>query len=169
MLYLGIYFIIEKLGVKVTSEALQNKFIQFVERQPTISKGGQQELEEAYELRVDANKDQIQITASTGHGIFNGIQSLLNLDDPISGSGRRTFPSLHVKDRPRFTYRGYMLDVSRNFHKKETVLKLLDLMAMYKLNKFHFHLTDDDGWRIEIPDIPELTQVSLTYLKLDGK
>jgi hexosaminidase len=168
MPYLGIYFITEKLGVRVTSETQQNKFIHFVEGQTTFSNGGQQELEEAYELRIDANKDQIKITASTGHGIFNGIQSLLNLDNPTSGSGNRTFPSLHVKDRPRFTYRGYMLDVSRNFYKKETIFKLLDMMAMYKLNKFHFHLTDDDGWRIEIPDIPELTQVSLTYLKLDG-
>ena len=53
-----------------------------------------------------------------------------------------------------------MLDVSRNFHSKETVIQLLDVMATYKLNKFHFHLTDDEGWRLEIPSLPELTEVS---------
>ena len=52
-----------------------------------------------------------------------------------------------------------MLDVSRNFYAKETVIQLLDVMATYKLNKFHFHLTDDEGWRLEIPSLPELTEV----------
>ena len=51
------------------------------------------------------------------------------------------------------------MDVSRNFHSKEQILKLLDVMAMYKMNKFHFHLTDDEGWRLEIPGLPELTEV----------
>ena len=64
-----------------------------------------------------------------------------------------------VEDYPRFAYRGFMLDVARNFHKKNKVLEVLDWMAMYKLNKFHFHLMDDEGWRLEIPDLPELTQV----------
>lgn len=62
-------------------------------------------------------------------------------------------------DAPRFSYRGLMLDVGRNFHPVEDVLRLLDVMSRYKLNTFHFHLTDDEGWRIEIPELPELTQV----------
>lgn len=69
---------------------------------------------------------------------------------------------MNITDAPRFEYRGMMLDVSRNFVQKATVLKLLDLMATYKVNKFHFHLTDDDAWRLEIPEFPELTQVHST-------
>ena len=62
-------------------------------------------------------------------------------------------------DAPRFGYRGLMLDVARNFQPKAAVLRVLDLMARYKLNAFHFHLTDDEGWRLEIPSLPELTSV----------
>ncbi len=59
----------------------------------------------------------------------------------------------------RFEYRGFMLDVSRNFHNKQSVIEILDVMSWYKLNVFHFHLTDDEGWRIQIPGLPELTEV----------
>ena len=61
----------------------------------------------------------------------------------------------------RFGYRGMHVDVARNFYPKETILKLLDIMSMYKLNQFHFHLTDDEGWRLEIPGLPELTEVGV--------
>ena len=64
-----------------------------------------------------------------------------------------------IKDAPRFQYRGFMLDVSRNFISKQTVMQLMDVLSVYKMNVFHFHLTDDEGWRIEIPDLPELTSV----------
>lgn len=63
-------------------------------------------------------------------------------------------------DSPRYPYRGMHIDVSRNFHSKAQILKLLDVMTMYKMNKFHFHLTDDEGWRVEIPGLEELTSVS---------
>ena len=69
-------------------------------------------------------------------------------------------PEASIVDAPRFEYRGLMLDVARNFHPVADVLRLLDLMADYKLNKFHFHLTDDEGWRIQIPGLEELTDVS---------
>ena len=59
------------------------------------------------------------------------------------------------------------MDVSRNFQPKQVILKLLDAMAMYKLNKFHFHLTDDEGWRLEIPGLPELTEVAIVYILND--
>ena len=62
-------------------------------------------------------------------------------------------------DAPRFGYRGFMLDVARNFQPKPLVLRTLDLLARYKLNVFHFHLTEDEGWRIEVPSLPELTAV----------
>ena len=70
-----------------------------------------------------------------------------------------SLPALRVVDAPRFGYRGFMLDVARNFQPKAAVLRVLDLMARYKLNVFHFHLTDDEGWRVEIPSLPELTAV----------
>src|SRR5205814_1499674 len=68
-------------------------------------------------------------------------------------------PAIRVVDAPRFGYRGFMLDVARNFHSKAAALRTLDLLARYKINVFHLHLTDDEGWRIEIPSLPELTAV----------
>ena len=68
-------------------------------------------------------------------------------------------PAIRVVDAPRFGYRGFMLDVARNFHPKPVVLRTLDLLARYKLNVFHLHLTDDEGWRIELPSLPALTAV----------
>ena len=133
--------------------------IKLVKGKPIFKNTKPAESDEAYELKIDTKSTQIQITATTGHGVFNGVQTLLSLADKTTGSGPIVLNSVTIKDRPRFKYRGVMLDVARNFHPKETVLKLLDLMAMYKLNKFHFHLSDDEGWRLEIPDIPELTQV----------
>jgi len=74
-------------------------------------------------------------------------------------------PMVNIQDVPKLAYRGMHLDISRNFFPKEVVFRLLDTMAMYKMNKFHFHLTDDEGWRIEIPGLPELTRVSTLNLK----
>ena len=66
---------------------------------------------------------------------------------------------LSIQDAPRFDYRGVMVDVARNFHSKDAILATLDQMAAYKMNKLHLHLTDDEGWRLEIPGLPELTEV----------
>ena len=74
-------------------------------------------------------------------------------------NGTASVQALNIEDAPRFAYRGMHLDVVRNFSKKETVLNMIDLMAFYKLNKFHFHITDDEGWRLEIPGLDELTTV----------
>ena len=73
--------------------------------------------------------------------------------------GKIRIPAVSITDAPRFPHRGAMMDVGRNFLPKEEVLKFLDLMAFYKLNKFHFHLTDDQGWRIEIKKYPKLTEI----------
>lgn len=112
---------------------------------------------EAYELRVDSTTG-IALTGNSAAGVARGLQSLRELlplqPQPELGV---SLPALLVSDAPRFEYRGLLLDVARNFHAKETVFRLLDLMARYKLNKFHFHLTDDEGWRLEIRGIPELT------------
>ncbi|WP_179415895.1 family 20 glycosylhydrolase [Mucilaginibacter sp. E4BP6] len=116
---------------------------------------------EAYTLSV--TPDRITISASTPAGIFYGIQSLKILI-PASAYAHPQkiikIPCVEVKDEPRFPYRAFVLDVARNFQTKQQVLKFLDAMALYKLNVLHFHLTDDEGWRIALPSLPELTEVS---------
>ncbi|MEY2904691.1 MAG: hypothetical protein RJA52_707 [Bacteroidota bacterium] len=104
---------------------------------------------------------EILISSPDNAGMFYGIQSLIQMlaiEKSKQGDKELQLKGFKVQDYPRFQYRGIHLDVSRNFQSKEEVLKLLDVMSLYKLNKFHFHLTDDEGWRIEIPKLPELTQ-----------
>jgi hexosaminidase len=116
---------------------------------------------EAYTLDVDPSKG-ITITGADADGAFYGIQTLLQLLPPTSFAGDQravALPVVHVEDAPRFMYRGQHMDVSHNFHSKASILQLLRWMAFYKLNKFHFQLSDDEGWRIEIPEIPELTAI----------
>ena len=113
---------------------------------------------EAYELVVDPTTG-IRVVGVSPAGVFYGLQSFrMLLPGPTPGKAV-TLPALRVVDAPRFGYRGFMLDVARNFHPKPAVLRTLDLMARYKLNVFHMHLTDDEGWRVEIVGLPELTTV----------
>jgi len=109
---------------------------------------------EAYSLQVDAIKNTVTITGNSAKGVFYGVQSLLSLSEPDG-----LVPHVTINDAPRYDYRGMELDVGRNFMPKSEILKMIEAMAMYKLNKFHFHLTDDEGWRLEIPGLPELTEV----------
>jgi hexosaminidase len=112
----------------------------------------------SYKLSINTNLPLVRIEASDPPGAFYGIQSFLSLleNDKV--------PTTEIEDYPRFPYRGMHLDVSRNFHGKQQVMKLLDTMARYKMNKFHFHLTDDEGWRLEIPGLEELTDVCIDLL-----
>ena len=113
---------------------------------------------EAYDLTIDPAAG-IRIVGVSSAGVFYGLQTLRGLlPGPSPGHGLDV-PALHVVDAPRFGYRGFMLDVGRNFHPKSAVLRTLDVMARYKLNVFHMHLTDDEGWRVEIAGLPELTTV----------
>jgi hexosaminidase len=109
---------------------------------------------EAYELKIDAHSG-ISIKGNSAAGVWMGLQSLRALQM----NGDVALPELFIRDAPRYAYRGFMLDVARNFQSKEAVFRILDLMARYKLNTFHFHLTDDEGWRIAIAGLPELTAV----------
>jgi len=114
------------------------------------------------EYNLDIQSDKIEISASTGNGIFYGIQSLKSLLPSESWKEKAlsiAIANCEVKDEPRFEYRGLMFDVARNFQTKETIFKMLDAMSFYKMNRFHFHFSDDEGWRIEIPSLPELTEV----------
>ena len=118
---------------------------------------------EAYVLNVSSKK--IDIQASSGAGAFYAMQTLLQLmPAPLSGDQKITaavtVPNCSIQDEPRFSYRGLMLDVGRYYFKVEDIKRFLDVMAIYKLNTFHWHLTEDQGWRIEIKKYPLLTQVS---------
>ena len=119
--------------------------------------------EEAYTLTI--TPEAISICSNpSAKGLFYGVQSLLQLLPPSAWDTKQKpaesyqLPAMNLTDAPRFAYRGAMMDVGRNFLPKEAVLKMLDLMAFYKLNTFHFHLTDDQGWRIEIKKYPRLTE-----------
>ena len=115
---------------------------------------------DAYELQV--TNAGIVISASSGSGIFYGIQSLLSLLPPDAWKSKQneiSLPNVSVKDAPRFGFRSFVLDVTRNFQPQKQILKLLDLLALYKMNVLHLHFSDDEGWRIEMPSLPELTDI----------
>lgn len=113
---------------------------------------------EAHRLVVDAEQG-VTLTSPSAAGIALGLQSLRQLLPQRPATGGLLLPEWQIDDAPRFGYRGVMVDVARHFHPKSTVLGMLDLMARYKLNKLHFHLTDDEGWRLAIKGLPELTSV----------
>ncbi|GGT15019.1 beta-N-acetylhexosaminidase [Streptomyces kurssanovii] len=119
---------------------------------------------EGYKLYV--NGDDIAVHGGGAAGVFWGVQTLRQLlgpdayrKAPVAAGRRWEVPGAFIEDAPRFSWRGLMLDVSRHFMPKEGVLRYLDLLAAHKLNVFHFHLTDDQGWRIEIKRHPRLTEV----------
>ena len=114
---------------------------------------GEQKWSEAYNLTVDKAVNTIQINAVDQAGAFYAAQTLLQLKEGAE------IPTAQVNDAPRFAYRGLSVDAVRNFRSKESLLQLIDQMATFKLNKLHLRLSDDESWRIEIKDLPELTQV----------
>jgi hexosaminidase len=112
----------------------------------------------AYRLSIDGKL--ISVSAADSSGIFNGLSTLLQLCKTAKIHNQELLlPRVIITDAPRYQWRGYMLDESRHFFGKETVKSLLDWMAFYKLNRFHWHLTDAQGWRIEIKKYPLLTQI----------
>ena len=118
--------------------------------------------DEGYKLSVQ--KDLIVLEAKTPQGIFYGMQTLRQLlpfqiERPYLSNVAWTVPCVEIEDAPRFAYRGMMLDVCRHFMPKEFVYKFIDMLAYHKMNTFHWHLTDDQGWRIEIKKYPKLTQI----------
>ena len=110
---------------------------------------------EGYKLTV--NHETVQISAYTNAGIFYGIQTFLQLI-PINKKAPIQVPGVIIEDKPVFHYRGMMLDTARHYYSTEFIKKFLDIMAMHKLNKFHWHFIDDTGWRPEIIKYPELTK-----------
>jgi hexosaminidase len=116
---------------------------------------------EGYRLTVTPNS--VRISAPAHAGLFYGLQTLRQLlppnDRSVETAETWTIPAVEIVDRPRFIYRGMHLDVGRHFFPVEFVKKYIDLLAMYKMNTFHWHLTEDQGWRIEIEEYPALTEV----------
>jgi hexosaminidase len=127
---------------------------------------------EAYLL--DVSEDQIKIKANNPNGVFYGMQTLLQLfpaeiefKSPVSDHVWE-IPNLTIEDEPRFKWRGVMLDICRHFFPVEFIKKQIDVLAMYKINTLHLHLTDDQGWRIEVKQYPKLTRVGAFRTEFDG-
>ncbi|MDR0349797.1 MAG: family 20 glycosylhydrolase [Tannerella sp.] len=128
--------------------------------------------EEGYTLDVTA--ENITVKAKTAQGLFYGLQTFLQLlpaeieNRSIANNIAWVVPCVHIKDEPRFGYRGMMLDPCRHFMSVEDVKKHLDVLSLYKINRMHWHLTDDQGWRIEIKQYPELTGIGSKRIEGEG-
>ncbi|MBK7107031.1 MAG: beta-N-acetylhexosaminidase [Ignavibacteriae bacterium] len=127
--------------------------------------------EESYNLISD--KNGVTISASNSKGIFYGVQTLIQLlPAEIFSHAKINFelfvPSVIIKDEPRFSWRGLNLDCGRHFMSKDFIKRYIDILASYKFNTFHWHLTEDQGWRIEIKKYPKLTEIGAWRKEADG-
>jgi hexosaminidase len=129
-----------------------------IQRNPSAPKG------EGYTL--DVTEKGVIIRAADDAGLFYGVGTLVQLIDGQATKG--VIPLVAINDSPRFAWRGYMLDESRHFSGEAAAYRLLDAMARYKLNRFHWHLTDSPGWRIEIKKYPKLTEIGSRGNQTDG-
>lgn len=134
-----------------------------------LSKLDHSNSKEAYHLNI--TKDKILITANEPNGIFYGIQSLrqlLPVEKNLKNKKELIVPAVDIKDYPRFVHRGLNLDCCRHFMEKDFVKRYIDLLAYHKMNVLHWHLTEDQGWRIEIKKYPELTEIGAFRKYDDG-
>ena len=112
---------------------------------------------EGYNLAIDDSG--ITITGKNPTGVFYGIQTLRK-SIPVGNTGSVRMPAVQINDYPRFSYRGAHLDVSRHFFTKDSIKRFIDILALHNINRFHWHLTDDQGWRVEIKKYPKLSTVA---------
>ncbi|MBN8790028.1 MAG: carbohydate-binding domain-containing protein [Terrimonas sp.] len=129
-----------------------------------------QKKQEAYRLTI--NDQGINITGYDAAGVFYGIQSLLSLIPTnvyLGKEQRIKLPYVTIDDAPRFAFRSLHVDVSRNFQSKENIFRILDVLAQYKINRMLLYTSEDEGWRVEIPGLPELTEVGAKRLHVSGK
>ncbi|WP_333876514.1 glycoside hydrolase family 20 protein [Flavobacterium sp.] len=140
------------LNLEISQKATTSSKISLLTAVPDASKF----TNETFYLSVDQNS--AEISAVSNHGIFNGIQTLLQLL-PIEKASVVKLPIVQIFDTPKYAWRGMHLDCARHFFSVDFVKKYIDYLAMYKFNTFHWHLTDDQGWRIEIKQYPKLTDV----------
>jgi len=132
-----------RIGVKQTKNGVEVNF----------EKIAAEQLSGSYRLNIE--KDNIKISASDDAGFSYALASLTSLID----TDKLSVNTMNIIDEPRYDFRGMHIDVSRNFHSKQLILDMLDQMAAYKLNKLHLHMADDEGWRLEIDGLPELTDI----------
>lgn len=155
-------------GLDKEAEFLSTSLQGLLGTTPSISQGSGS-IQLGIDSRIQAEGYRLEITergitldGGDAHGVFYGIQSVLALA-PVanykSPSDALELPVGRIEDYPRFGYRGMHMDAARNFQSMSAVFKLIDHMAFYKLNKLHLHLTDDEGWRLQINSLPELTEV----------
>ncbi|KAK3095697.1 hypothetical protein FSP39_017743 [Pinctada imbricata] len=150
-------FLSDKTSIGLASgDQSKAKIIVFTKTDEEIL-GIQGNAEEAYVLEIGIEEEKVTIKSRTRAGAFYGAISIIMLNQQVTSKTELELPVGTIKDAPRFGYRGLMLDVGRNFIQKVDVLKTLDIMALYKLNKLHLHVSEDEGWRLEIPGLPELT------------
>jgi len=135
--------------VKTATKAGKNSIVLKVD--PSIGH------KEGYELNVTA--DVVTLTGATEAGVFYGCQTIHKALPITEGKALASLPAGEVKDFPQYNYRGFMIDVGRHFFSKEYLKKLIDVMALHNINYFHWHLTEDQGWRIEIKKYPKLTEI----------
>lgn len=141
---------ISGIELSITSEKVEKNAIHF-EILETVEK------EEKYNLNVDYQN--VKLVAKNGKGIFYGIQTLKQLLPLKAENLELAIPAVKITDYPRFVYRGMHLDVARHMFPVEFIKKYIDLIALHKMNRFHWHLTEDQGWRIEIKKYPKLTEI----------
>lgn len=146
----------EATGIKVSSTQKEAKARIILDLNPQLPA-------EAYKLNV--SKEQVRIEASRPAGFYYALQTLKQLMPrnvmagvATSDHSQWSLPSVKIEDAPRFEWRGFMLDEGRHFFGKDEIKRGIDMMAIYKMNRFHWHLTEDQGWRIEIKKYPKLTE-----------
>lgn len=152
----------ELSGIVLSKNIVENSnliILQIVPRTNEIS-------DEAYTISV--NTKQIIISASRDVGLFRGIQTLLQLIPVPTSDTKIIIPCCDISDSPRFSWRGLNLDCGRHFMTKDFIKRYIDILAHYKFNIFHWHLTEDQGWRIEIKKYPKLTSVGAWRKEVDG-
>lgn len=137
------------LKLKTYNQMLQRNCIM-------LTRGRRNPNPEAYTLRVNSN--MVLIEGFTNAGMFYGIQTLRKAL-PVGAAQQVVLPAVEVRDYPRFAYRGAHLDVARHFVAADSIYRFIDMLALHNINRFHWHLTDDQGWRIEIKKYPLLTQI----------
>jgi len=159
-------YLIDKIeietGVIVSSKKEQNKTIIL----ELLSEPNKNLRDEGY--LIDIASKEIIIAANTQGGLFYGVQSLLQYVISNNNQTPLQLPNLSISDKPNVKWRGMVMDVSRHFYNVKTIKELLDLMAFYKMNVFHWHLADNEGWRLEIKKYPKLTQVGAWRTEIPG-
>lgn len=165
-------FFIEKIkaftghSFSMHSESRTKNSIQLI-KESTLDFG-----EEEYHLSI--SKDEVKIKAKTDQGLYYGMQTFMQLLPLYDANPKNQMhlpikiQALNIEDKPRFGWRGMHLDVSRHFFSIDFIKKQLDILSLFKINKFHWHLTDDQGWRIEIKKYPKLTEIGSKRKNNDG-